>query len=263
MNILKKSLIAMALCGAALCSFAADVKPYVEADALPDALNYYPAPPDTMSPQFMYDISQYMWGKKMRQDSARAALAVAQAAETIEEMAAMFSEPFGMEISAKKTPAIMNLLERGVLTLRKVGSKAKRHYMRRRPYDRFNEPTLVPAEEERLRTNGSYPSGHTARAWAMALLLVEVNPAAQDALLKYAYEWGQSRVIAGFHWQSDVDASKVLVSGAYPSLHTNEAFMADMRKAQAEFKKLKAAESKGSAPKPAAGKPAATKAGKK
>lgn len=238
---IKKSLIAIALCGAALCSFAADVKPYVEADALPNALNFYPAPPDTMSPQFMYDISQYMWGKKMRQDSARAALAVAQTVETVAEMAKLFSEPFGMEISAQKTPAIMNLLERGVLTLRKTGSKAKRHYMRRRPYDRFNEPTLVPAEEERLRTNGSFPSGHTARAWAMALLLVEVNPAAQDALLKYAYEWGQSRVIAGFHWQSDVDASKVIVSGAYPSLHTNEAFLADMRKAQAEYKKLKAA----------------------
>ena len=253
MKVLKKTFVAIALCGAALCGFAADVKPYVEADALPNALNFYPAPPDTMSPQFMYDISQYMWGKKMRQDSARAAQAVAQAAETIEEMAAIFSEPFGMEISAKKTPAIMNLLERGVLTLRKVGSKAKRHYNRRRPYDRFNEPTLVPADEERLKTNGSYPSGHTIRAWAMALLLIEVNPAAQDALLKYAYEWGQSRVIAGFHWQSDVDASKVIVSGAYPSLHTNEAFMADMSKAQAEFKKLKAA----------TGKTAATKAGKK
>jgi acid phosphatase (class A) len=45
----------------------------------------------------------------------------------------------------------------------------------------------------------------------------------------------------------------VIISGAYPSLHTNKAFMADMRKAQAEFKKLKAA----------AGKPAATKAVKK
>ena len=263
MNVFRKALVAIALCGAALCSFAADVKPYVEADALPNALNFYPAPPDTMSPQFIYDISQYMWGKTMRLDSARAALAIAQAVETVEEMAAMFSEPFGMEISAKKTPAIMNVLERGIRTLKQVGSKAKRHYMRRRPYDRFNESTLVPAEEERLRTNGSYPSGHTIRAWAMALLLCEVNPSAQDALLKYAYEWGQSRVIAGFHWQSDVDASKVLVSGAYPSLHTNETFMADMRKAQAEFKKLKAAESKAVAPKPAAGIPAAPKPGKK
>ena len=263
MNVFRKAFVAIALCGAALCSFAADVKPYVEADALPNALNFYPAPPDTMSPQFMYDMSQYIWGKKMRQDSARAALAVAQAVETIAEMAKMFSEPFGMEISAQKTPAIMNLLERGIRTLKQPGSIPKRHYNRRRPYDRFNEPTLVPADEERLKTNGSYPSGHTIRAWAMALLLIEVNPAAQDALLKYAYEWGQSRVIAGFHWQSDVDASKVIVSAAYPSLHTNETFMADMRKAQAEFKKLKAAESKPAAPKPATGKPATPKAGKK
>ena len=249
MNFIRKSLIVVALCGAALCSFAADVKPYVDADALPNALNYYPTPPDTASPQFKYDISQYEWGKKMRLDSARAALAITHSLEGIDEMAALFSEPFGMEISEQKTPAIMNLLRRGVLTLRKAGSKTKRRYMRRRPYDHFNEPTLVPADEERLKTNGSYPSGHTARAWAMALLLVEVNPDAQDALLKYAYEWGQSRVIAGFHWQSDVDASKVIVSSAYPSLHTNETFMADMRKAQAEFKKLKAAAGKSTAPK--------------
>ena len=239
-RILQKSIFALAICGATLCGFAANAKPYVNADALPNALNFYPAPPETTSVQFMYDISQYMWGKAMRADSARAALAVAQAVETIEDMAKMFSEPFGMEISAKKTPAIMNMLERGIRTLKQVGSLPKRHYMRRRPYDRFNESTLVPAEEERLRTNGSYPSGHTVRAWSMALLLVEVNPAAQDALLKYAYEWGQSRVIAGFHWQSDVDASKVLVSGAFASLHADETFLADMRKARAEFKKLNA-----------------------
>ena len=239
-TLLQKSVFALAICGATLCSFAADAKPYVKAGALPNALNFYPAPPETTSVQFMYDISQYMWGKAMRADSARAALAVAQAVETIEDMAKMFSEPFGMEISAKKTPAIMNILERGIRTLKQVGSLPKRHYMRRRPYDRFNESTLVPAEEERLRTNGSYPSGHTVRAWSMALLLVEVNPAAQDALLKYAYEWGQSRVIAGFHWQSDVDASKVLVSGAFASLHNDETFLADMKKARAEFKKLSA-----------------------
>ena len=239
-SLFQKSIFALAVCGAALCSFAADVKPYVKAEALPNALNFYPAPPETTSVQFMYDISQYMWGKSMRADSARAALAIAQAVETVAEMAKLFSEPFGMEISAQKTPAIMNLLERGIGTLKQPGSFPKRHYNRRRPYDRFNEPTLIPADEERLRTNGSYPSGHTIRAWAMALLLVEVNPGAQDALLKYAYEWGQSRVIAGFHWQSDVDASKIIVSAAFASLHGDETFLADVKKARAEFKKLSA-----------------------
>ena len=239
-RILQKSILALAICGATLCSFAADVKPYVKADALPNALNFYPAPPETTSVQFMYDISQYMWGKSMRADSARAALAIAQAETNLDTMVRMFSEPFGMEISAKKTPAIMNVIERGIATLRQVGRVPKKHYMRRRPFDRFNEPTLVPKDEETLRKNGSYPSGHTILAWTMAMLLVEINPAAQDALLKYAYEWGQSRVIAGFHWQSDVDASKVLVSGAFASLHNDETFLADMKKARAEFKKLSA-----------------------
>lgn len=239
-RILQKSIFALAICGATLCGFAANAKPYVNADALPNALNFYPAPPETTSVQFMYDISQYMWGKSVRADSARAALAIAQAETDLDVMVQMFSEPFGMEISAKKTPAIMNLIERGIATLRQVGRAPKKHYMRRRPFDRFNEPTLVPKDEESLRKNGSYPSGHTILAWSMALLLVEVNPAAQDALLKYAYEWGQSRVIAGFHWQSDVDASKVLVSGAFASLHADETFLADMRKARAEFKKLNA-----------------------
>ena len=239
-RILQKSILALAICGATLCSFAANAKPYVNADALPNALNFYPAPPETTSVQFMYDISQYMWGKAMRADSARAALAIAQAETKLSEMVRMFSEPFGMEISAQKTPAIMNVIERGIATLRQVGRVPKKHYMRRRPFDRFNEPTLVPKDEETLRKNGSYPSGHTILAWSMAMLLVEINPAAQDALLKYAYEWGQSRVIAGFHWQSDVDASKVLVSGAFASLHNDETFLADMKKARAEFKKLSA-----------------------
>ena len=159
-NLIKKVFIVVAFCGASLCSFAADVKPYVEADALPNALNFYPAPPETTSVQFMYDISQYMWGKAMRADSARAALAIAQAATAMDDMVRMFSEPFGMEISAKKTPAIMNVIERGIATLRQVGRVPKKHYMRRRPFDRFNEPTLVPKDEEALRKNGSYPSGH-------------------------------------------------------------------------------------------------------
>ena len=239
-RILQKSIFALAICGAALCGFAANAKPYVNTDALPNALNFYPAPPETTSVQFMYDISQYMWGKAMRADSARAALAIAQAETNLDSMVRMFSGPFGMEISAKKTPAIMNAIERGIATLRQVGRVPKKHYMRRRPFDRFNEPTLVPKDEESLRKNGSYPSGHTILAWSMAMLLVEINPAAQDALLKYAYEWGQSRVIAGFHWQSDVDASKVLVSAAFASLHNDETFLADMKKARAEFKKLSA-----------------------
>ena len=69
----------------------------------------------------------------------------------------------------------------------------------------------------------------------MALLLCEINPAAQDAILKLGYEWGQSRVIAGYHWQSDVDASRLVAAAGYARLHTNAEFLADIAAARAEY----------------------------
>ena len=103
---------------------------------------------------------------------------------------------------------------------------------------RFNEPTLLPEGEERLRLNGSYPSGHTVRGWAMALLLCEINPDAQDDILKLGYEWGQSRVIAGYHWQSDVDASRLVAAAGYARLHTNSEFLVDIAAARQEYAEL-------------------------
>lgn len=89
-----------------------------------------------------------------------------------------------------------------------------------------------------LCNTGSYPSGHTVRGWGMALLLCEINPAAQDELFKLGYEWGQSRVIAGFHWQSDVDASRMLAAACYARLHTCKEFLDDMSAAKKEFDKM-------------------------
>ena len=212
---------------------------YFDIDDMPNAVVWLPAPPDTTSTQFVYDITQYMWGKTQRQDSARARQAIDNAVEEIDEMAEQFSVPFGMEISKEKTPAIFKVLYRGVLTTRLGATKPKTKYMRKRPYSRFNEPTLLPEGEERLRNNGSYPSGHTVRGWAMALLLCEINPDAQDDLLKLGYEWGQSRVIAGYHWQSDVDASRLVAAAGYARLHTNAEFLADIAAARQEYAQLK------------------------
>ena len=239
-----KFFVICALFGVTLCFAVDDVKLYMSAEDLPNALKFYPAPPDTGSAAFAYDVAQYKWGKSMRADSARAALAIAQATVDVAEMMSMFSDAFGMEISEKKTPAIFYVVKRGVLTMRLAGRAPKKHYMRQRPFMYFNEPTLMPQFEEEHRTNGSYPSGHTVRGWAMALLLAEINPAAQDEILKYGYEWGQSRVIAGYHWQSDIEASKAIIAGCCARLHADEAFLVDMKKARAEFKRLSTAKKK-------------------
>ena len=212
---------------------------YFTIDELPDATVWLPAPPDTLSTKFVYDVTQYMWGKTQREDPQRAQQAIDHVVVEAAEMAEQFSVPFGMEISQEKTPAIFHVLYRGMLTSRLSARKPKLAYQRLRPYVRFQEPTLIPEEEELLRDNGSYPSGHTIRGWAMALLLCEINPDAQNAILKLGYEWGQSRVIVGYHWQSDVDASRLLGSAVFARLHTNPQFLADMAAARKEFDRLK------------------------
>jgi len=211
---------------------------YFEIDDLPNAIKWMPAPPEPNSTQFAYDLTQHMWGKGERLDSARAQQAIDNSVVDMSEMSKQFSKPFGMEISKEKTPYIFKVLYRGVLTVRLCATKPKQIFARQRPYVRYNEPTLVPDDEEDLRSNGSYPSGHSIRGWSMALLLCEINPDAQDELLALGYQWGQSRVIAGFHWQSDVDAARLLASAGYARLHTNKEFLADMAAARAEYARL-------------------------
>lgn len=211
---------------------------YFDSDELPNAVKWLPAPPEPNSTQFAYDLTQYMWGKGERLNEERAQQAIDHGVTDISDMAKQFSVPFGMEISQEKTPCIFHVLYRGVLTVRLCATKPKTAITRLRPYVRYNEPTLIPDDEETLRENGSYPSGHSIRGWAMTLLLCEINPAAQDDILALGYQWGQSRAIAGYHWQSDIDAGRLLASAGYARLHTHEQFLADMAAARAEFAQL-------------------------
>ena len=69
-------------------------------------------------------------------------------------------------------------------------------------------------------------------------MLAEINPARQDAILKRGYEMGQSRVICGYHFQSDVDAARLVAAAVVARLHANDNFMKQLEKAKKEFAKL-------------------------
>jgi acid phosphatase (class A) len=48
--------------------------------------------------------------------------------------------------------------------------------------------------------------------------------------------YGESRVIVGAHWQSDVDAGRLAAAAAYARMHTSERFLEQMRRARQEFR---------------------------
>lgn len=226
----------VAAIGARAQSDESPVDVYFTTTEMPDMLKWCPAPPDTISAAFAYDIMRYMWGKTMRNDKERAAIAIRDAEYGMDCIIREFSEPFGLQISKEETPEIYKVLSEGTATCDNICHIPKQYHMRKRPFMRFQEPTLTPDDEASLRKGGSYPSGHTILGWSSALLLSEINPDRADTILARGLMYGDSRVIVGAHWQSDVDAARLAASAAYARLHTSERFLEQMRLARLEFR---------------------------
>lgn len=213
------------------------IKPFLNIEQLPNETYYLPAPPSEGDILFAGDALRYQWGKSLR-DSIRGKQAVADANSTLQYMFEYFAPSFGLLISEKETPEIWKLVTSTIADGGYCIRRGKNKYLRRRPYVYFNDPTPVPEKEEKSRNTGSYPSGHTSCGWICALMLVELNPANQDEILKAGYEYGESRVIVGFHYQSDVDAARVAASAAFARLHADEAFLKQLKKAKKELSKI-------------------------
>ena len=211
---------------------------YFTIDDMPDLVQCLPAPPSPGSVEFEYDVTRYEWGKKQRLDPERAAIAERDAYWNLDTLAAIFSEPFGLKISPEKTPQTYKLFISGIATIEQIRVRPKAHFMRKRPFEYFDEHVMSLWEEDILRGEGSYPSGHTIRGWSAALILSEVNPAAANALYKRGWDYGESRVIVGAHWQSDVDASRPAASIAYSLLQTSPAYRKQVARARKELKRI-------------------------
>ena len=231
----KKFMIVLAAIMAAMTLNAQDeVQPYFTVDQLPDLIKCLPAPPAFDSPEFANDMMRFAWGKQQRLDVERAEIAKRDAVWSYEALLAEFDVPFGLHMSPEDTPEIWKLMVTSLTTTDAMRVAPKAYYHRQRPFERFQDKMLTDEEAE-LTGEGSYPSGHTMRGWTAALLLAEVNPAAADTIFARGWMYGESRVIVGAHWQSDVDASRVAASIGYAALHGSAEFREQMLKAQTEY----------------------------
>ena len=212
---------------------------YVFLENMPDAGIYLPPPPDMTSTTYSDDFAQWQWGKTVR-PTERGQQANDDSQWGIKGMVRIYSDILGFEISKEKTPAIYKLLYNVLWTENLSTHNAKRKYMRTRPFAQYNEHTWGRFDNEReLRFNGSYPSGHTSLGWSTALVLAEMVPELQDTLLRSGFQYGESRVIVGAHYQSDVDAGYLCGTTAVAVMHASEFFQKDLEAARKEYCKIK------------------------
>ena len=217
---------------------------YLPSADLPLGLALLGAPPKTDSAALARDEEARRAALSLR-GTAREKLAAADAELSFPGPANAFSCAMGTPITEKNTPHLYTLMQR---TLSDAGGSTyagKNAYNRTRPFVAHNEGTCRKDMEPLLRTDGSWPSGHSAAGWAWGLILAEVNPARATELMTRGLAYGQSRVICNAHWQSDVDAGRIMGAATVASLHSNPAFLKDLAAAKEE---IQAAQKAGNTP---------------
>lgn len=234
---MKNIIITVALLSVAIVAYGQS-NHYLTKEEAPLDTTFIGPPPAFGSLLFEQDFHMYQYGKTLR-NTERGKQAVKDANTSADNILEVFSEAFGMTLSKENTPEIYKL----IATMKEdAGSYAtrctKNLYKRTRPYALYDEPTAVPKDEEHLRGNGSYVSGHSATGVAVSMVLACINPERQNQLYKRGLDFGESRWIVGYHHYSDVKAGQMVGALVLPALLNNADFMKQLDKARAEFKRL-------------------------
>jgi len=210
---------------------------YLQPAQLPDSRALLPPPPAAGSAALAADEEAYRSTRKLR-DTPRWALAAQDADLTFPKAAGTFSCVLAMPISEEATPHLNMLLRRLRSDASRANDNAKEQYKRRRPYAVYGDQNCTPRDQLK---DDSYPSGHASIGWAWALALAEIAPDRIDAVLARGLAFGQSRVVCGVHWKSDVEAGRVIGASVVSRLHADPVFAAQLAGARKEIEKARSA----------------------
>ncbi|MBE7199854.1 MAG: phosphatase PAP2 family protein [Parafilimonas terrae] len=219
------------------------VKPYLAEGAAPDPLQILSPPPALHSPLDNADHAAFTSTRALK-GSARWNLAANDVSEGATAVLDNFACVLGVRIDQARVPATLNLLERARLDLARATRIPKVHYRRLRPFV-GNEAPICVQRTQVLTDSFSYPSGHATQGWAYALIMSALVPEKATAILTRGRAYGESRIVCGVHWPSDVAAGRTNGASVFAALLGDASFRSDLDKARSE---LRAALQEGGAP---------------
>jgi acid phosphatase (class A) len=216
---------------------------YLQPADLPNSLLLAPVPPAAGSLEMAVDEAYSRRSLELR-DTPAWTLAISDADLTFPHAANTFACALNAAVTEADTPHLYMLLRRTLADAGVATSAAKRHYKRARPFTVNNAPMCSPADAEYLRTDGSYPSGHSAIGMAWALILTQISPGQADAILARSRSYASSRMVCNVHWRSDTMEGRYIGAYTVARLQSDPTFATDL---QAARKELDAVRTKGTA----------------
>jgi acid phosphatase (class A) len=113
---------------------------------------------------------------------------------------------------------------------------AKSTFCRPRP---FLTPgnTLHPVDEAKPSDSYSYPSGHSTYGATLGFLLAEMMPEKKAAIYARINDYAHSRMVAGVHFRSDVEAGKLYGAAIANALFAKPGFEPEFQEAKACMRK--------------------------
>jgi acid phosphatase (class A) len=135
--------------------------------------------------------------------------------------------------------ATVDIVTKVVIDAAKSTGKAKEKYHRERPYAFYNKASCTGDDASSKKAYLSYPSGHSIRGITVARVLAKILPKFREQLLARGTRYGDNRVICGAHWQSDIQASRVLSGFVITKLQKNDKYKKDLEQAKRKIGTIK------------------------
>lgn len=211
-------------------------KPYLSEETAPNTVKILSPPPASHSPLENADRAAFNITRGLK-GSARWDLAASDVAEGASAILDTYACVLGTKVDAARVPAMINLFERARLDIARGTKAPKLHYRRLRPFVGNDAPICVQRTQQ-LTDSFSYPSGHATQGWAYALMMAALVPEKASAILARGRVYGESRIVCGVHWLTDVAAGRTNGAVIFAALMGSAEFRADMDKARAEFAKV-------------------------
>ncbi len=202
-----------------------------------DLLKLLPTPPAPDSAAQKRDMQAMLEAQRHR-TRAEAARADADAEISVFRFADVLGPNFTKDNLPKLAAFIAKVRHSEVPAVTIV----KDYWHRPRPFvaNMKIHPTSV-AEESTLNDDKhtysySFPSGHATFGATCAILLAQMLPEKRAELFARGWQFGENRVIAGVHFPTDVEASRIDATVMVYAMMQNPQFQQDFAAAKAELR---------------------------